>query len=155
MRVSSINAAGQQQVAFNGSFSKPVKALLDSQTPKLLEAKRLGRISKDSLHASFDRFTKDYEVMRSKMDEFSYSTVLSMSKRKDGSTLFYIEHPHSDYKYFVGNVYLGEELSSRIDGFSMLADMLKKVNPFEVENKFCIQRHSDIPRSFFKPEIKL
>ena len=155
MRVSSINAAGQQQVAFNGSFSRPVKALLDSQTPKLLEAKRLGNISKSDLKTSFDKFSRDYDVMRQKMGEFSYSTVLSMKKTENGRTSFYIEHPKSNYKHNVGEVLLGEDLTSRLKGFSELAGMLKKLNPVEIEGKLCEQRHPGALVQNFKPEIGL
>ena len=155
MRVSSISAARPQQVVFNGSFSKPVKALLDSQTPKLLEAKRLGDISKSDLDKSFEIFSHDYDVMRAKMGEFSYSTILSMKRMKDGSTLFYLENPRSDYKYLMDGIFLRNDPVVDVNIFSTLAERLKKLNPFEIENKFCIQRHSGVQREIFRPEIEL
>ena len=155
MRVSSINAVGSQQTTFNGSLSKPVKALLDSQTPIILEAKKCGKFSKQDIKSIFDIFSRDYDTIRGKMGEFSYSTVLSMKKTKSNRVLFYLENPNSDYKYLMNEISMHNSPITDINGFSALADMLEKVNPFEVENKFCIQRHSNVPREIFKPEIEL
>ena len=59
MRVSSIGAVRGQQVVFNGSLASPVKALLDSQTPKLIEAQKCGKIFKNELKNSFEIFSHD------------------------------------------------------------------------------------------------
>ena len=155
MRISSIEAARPQQVAFKGSLSQPVKALLDSQTPNLLAAKKAGKIINKIADAKFDLFSQSYNIIVQKMSEFSYSTILSMKKMKNGLTRFYIEHPKSDYKFLLGDIKLRNRVGIDTDAFIELSAKLEKVNPFEVENKFCIQRHKDVPREIFKPEIEL
>ena len=155
MRVSSIEAARGQQVKFNGSLSKPVKALLDSQTPKLLNAEKTGQISREDFKVSFDIFSRDYDKIVGKMREFSYATVLSMKKSKSGAMKYYLEHPQSDYKYLMDDIFVHNDPILDVNAFSTLAERLEKINPFEVENKFCIQRHTNVPREIFKPEIEL
>ncbi len=154
MRVSSINAAGQQPV-FKGSLSQPVKTLLDSQIPNLLKAKQAGKISDVRANAKFDLFSSSYDIITQKMGEFSHSTILSMKKMKGDIVKFYIENPHSDYKFLLEDIAIRDMVGLDSDAFITLSAKLEKVNPFEVENKFCIQKHSNVPNEYFKPEVEL
>ena len=89
------------------------------------------------------------------MERFAHSAKLSFIKLKNSNThRFFIEHQGSHYKYVVSDVSLSEmhNQANDVDKLETLVNDLAKVNPFEVNNKFLLQRKPGTIFYDFEPD---
>lgn len=94
----------------------------------------------------------DWNAINDKMKGFPSSAQLDAVQSKvyiRGVYDVFISSPKSDYKF-----YLGHYNSKSAESLENLRFKLRDVNPYEVNYKFCIQRHKDVPREEFAAEME-
>ena len=89
------------------------------------------------------------------MERFAHSAELSFVKLKNSSIhRFFIEDRGSNYKYIASDISLSEKCNQTndVDALETLVSDLAKVNPFEVNSKFKLQRKPNTFDYSFEPD---